>query len=167
MASDRSPTSRSLSVSFWWRRMPQRTPTAQHCRPRRHLPWRPVHSGPHPPNEATAMLLCSVRARHDALGSVAEGSAVMQWLSGESCWSSLSHTLQFAGPRWPVRKMFPPGRGLASSIARATETNVDSLRDLVSNLKAQSNWPCNSSLGGALDDEPPHQWPGPRPRCSG
>jgi len=33
-----------------------------------------VHSGPHPPNEATAMLLCSVRARHGALGSVAEAA---------------------------------------------------------------------------------------------
>jgi Outer membrane efflux protein len=73
------------------------------------LALRPVHSGPHPPNEA-AQCCCALFEPGMTLWSQSlRGSAVMQWLSGES-WSLVSHTLQFAGPRWPARRMFPPGR---------------------------------------------------------
>ncbi len=50
-ASNQSPTLRLLSVSFWWPRTLQPTPTAQHCQPRRHLPWPPASSDPHQRDE--------------------------------------------------------------------------------------------------------------------
>jgi len=88
-----------------------------------------VHSGPHPPNEATAMLLCSVRARHDALGSVAEGSACDAVVGAQSLIRSssldrdglrgkCSHRAgRVRGPAW--RQLDDPAyEGLASSIAR-------------------------------------------------